>query len=243
MVAPASARAGSRDEVKIPQDVKNHLTVLHDGKGHVIVIKPKLRGDHHFYYGDGKKMYAQTVRSGSADRKRQKFSRSFWAPRSKRRWGYIYKEGDKWWITCDKRRTDLKLAGPRLIAKALSAKFYKSLWKRTPFALARDEMGIYYYIDRLQDEYGGKGYRLFVGPRGRMKKTRLVNIVRDSEGSIFATKKGALRLVLNKRDAAWIHRGKRTKLTYVPPRRNAYMIYVELGVYTGKRMGVPCDDL
>src|SRR5882672_1548654 len=34
---------------------------------------------------------------------------------------------------------------------------------RVPHLLARDDSGVYYYIDEIAELYGGKGYRVFVG--------------------------------------------------------------------------------
>ena len=71
----------------------------------------------------------------------------------------------------------------------------------------------------------------------------MTNVVSDSEGDIFSTKTGSLRLILNKNESTWIEGKKQRKLVLVPVEDNARMIYTELGVYTGERLGTPCDDL
>ena len=45
--------------------------------------------------------------------------------------------------------------------------------------------------------------------------------------------------------ATWAEKKKDLKLTLVPVdfNKNVAMIYNELGVYTGERLGTPCDDL
>ncbi|MCP4445538.1 MAG: hypothetical protein GY811_09380 [Myxococcales bacterium] len=54
-------------------------------------------------------------------------------------------------------------------------------WRRNEFALARDNRGIYYYVDRLSRRFRGKSFRVFKGPRGQLTETPLVDIVDDSD--------------------------------------------------------------
>jgi hypothetical protein len=123
-----------------------------------------------------------------------------------------------------------------------SVKREPASWTRESLLLARDSRGLYYYVDHLID--GGKGYRVFRGSRGGMKLTRLVNIVEDAQGKIFATKDGRLRLVVDasgKQTAKWISGKTTTELTIVPIGQSQTFIYNELGVYEGEWLGTPCD--
>ena len=103
-------------------------------------------------------------------------------------------------------------------------------------------------MDRLRDEHGGKGFRLFKGRKGKLKLQKMIDIVHDSEGDIFATRDGALRMILSQKKSTWVESDRKTKkeirtdLTVVPTHKNALMIYTELGVYN-ERFGTPCDDL
>ena len=149
----------------------------------------------------------------------------------------------KWHVQCGKRETELQRLGTKEADKVLStAVFKRRYWKRRAYALSRDDRGTYYYVDRLLPEFGGKGFRLFVGPRGSMSLLPMTNIVSDSEGDIFATKSGELRLILRRKDATWVKGKHRTRLTHVPVRKNVAMIYNDLGVYPGF-LGTPCDDM
>jgi len=116
-------------------------------------------------------------------------------------------------------------------------------WKREPYFLSRDSHGTYYYVDRYQREFGGKRYRVFVGRRGQLKITKLKRLVEDSEGTLFSTEKGDLRLVVNSgdRSAVWIRGRKETPLTPVKVRANLRLIYDELGVYYGDELGFVCE--
>ena len=49
--------------------------------------------------------------------------------------------------------------------------------------------GTYYYVDRARQPPGNYDFHLFRGPRGNMKTLPMTNIVSDSEGDIFATKR------------------------------------------------------
>jgi hypothetical protein len=70
-----------------------------------------------------------------------------------------------------------------------------------------------------------------------------LNIVEDSEGMVFSTPKGQLRLLLSAKDsqAVWIQGRKKVQLTTVPIRANRELIYSSLGVYDEERFGTPCE--
>lgn len=78
-----------------------------------------------------------------------------------------------------------------------------------------------------------------------MKQLPLKDIVDDSEGTIFATKDGTLRLISNagggKPVIKWVVGKKETLLTEVPVEDNVRMIYLDLGPYSGLPLGTPCD--
>ena len=89
-----------------------------------------------------------------------------------------------------------------------------------------------------------KNFRLCAGIKGAMKLQKMTNVVSDSEGDIFSTKTGSLRLVLDKHETIWVQSEKKTKLVFLDPvEDNHVMIYTDLGVYTGEPLGTPCDDL
>jgi hypothetical protein len=111
--------------------------------------------------------------------------------------------------------------------------------------LARDQKGIYYYVDALRES--DYGLRLYVGRQGAMKLLKLKELVSDSEGDIFFTARGKLRIdgdyYARSRRATWIRGKRREELLVLPPGQNLELIYKKLGVYKGVRFGTPCDDL
>ena len=72
---------------------------------------------------------------------------------------------------------------------------------------------------------------------------KMTNVVSDSQGDIFTTKKGELRLVLDRDHPSWFAGKNETALLNLPLEDNRIMIYTDLGVYAGQRLGTPCDDL
>ncbi len=224
---------------------RTKLKLVSDGKSHYIAFVP-FGSMEQVFYGDGKIFYQLRVHGGGSSGT-ESFDRNFWDPRIA--WGgtgFSFRDS-KYSVTCRPRETTLTLAGfdqeQAILGKAV---FHKPLWKRQAYALARDNLGTYFYVDKLREEEG-KNFRLFSGPKGAMKKLAMTNIVSDAGGDIFATKTGELRLVLNKGenkgDHLWVQGKKQNKLISLVIEDNAGVIYNELGVYAGQRLGTPCDDL
>ena len=88
-----------------------------------------------------------------------------------------------------------EISGDKAKAVLDKSQFLSPGLVRRPHLLARDDMGIYYYVDKLSERHGGKAFRVFVGKRGAMKQVPLVDIAMDSAGQVFSTKTGDLRLV------------------------------------------------
>lgn len=151
----------------------------------------------------------------------------------------------KWDLHCGDEVTTLNAVSTQERDAILRAATFEEepLWKRDPYFLSRDTRGIYYYVDKYKDEFGGKRYRVFVGRRGQLRLTKLKGVVEDSEGTLFSTDSGDLRLVVNSGDktAVWIHGRKSTPLASVSVDRNLKLIYEELGVYYGDETGFICQ--
>lgn len=249
-VAPAGA------ETKDPKppatdikDLKDQLLVLRDAKGGTYVVLPKTdKLDYRAWYGTGKILYEQIRNGSSSDG--DSWSIAIWAPRlaqlrpgsiDKRKDGTYFKECDGQddfvltEVTGDKAKAVLDkytFVGPGLV--------------RRPHLFARDDSGVYYYVDRLSDRHGGKNYRVFVGRKGGMKQLALTDIASDSAGQVFSTKTGDLRLVNTIGDASkvsstWVKGGKKTELIGLDLDVNSPIIFNELGIY--KFTGSICENL
>lgn len=229
--------------------VRADLEVYTDGQGHMIaLVEPdperKVPDDLRLFYGDGKTFHAQR-RFGGGRNGDESFDSTFWEPRVDSGWkaNFGYKDG-KYKVQCDDRTTELTVVPKEEAQKILDeATFLKTRWKRKAHALARDNSGTYYYVDRAREPEDSKDYRIFRGPKGGLKPLRMTNVVSDTEGDIFVTKAGRLRLVLDRRETVWLEGKRQTKLTPLDPGDNHVLIYSELGVYEGEPLGTPCDDL
>jgi hypothetical protein len=245
LIAPAATSLGDEAPKVIDiTPVKAQVHVVTDGKGHYIVINPAALSDEFFFYGDGKTMWSQ--RTGSGGRNGDAFSRSFWEPRARDGWqkAFDYSLDKKFSVQCGDRNTEMKPVSDAEKQKILDgAKFYAPRWRHQAYALARDNTGKYFYVDKLREPPDSKVFRVWSGMKGAMKLEKLTNIVNDSEGDIFATKTGSLRVVLDKHESMWSQGKKQLKLVVLPIEDNAALIYTDLGVYTGQPLGTPCDDL
>ena len=225
-------------------EVKDKLQILTDGKGHYVAVDPWGKLDKHLYYGDGKTFHALRVNSGGRQGK-EAWSRTFWEPRVDAPWkGGVGLHKEKYKVQCGDRATELLPLPAEEQAKMIeSAAFYGPLWKYRAYSLARDDKGTYYYVDKPREPANNKAFRLFAGKRGSLKPLPMTNIVSDSQGDIFTTKRGELRLVLDLKRPLWVARKKEIELVKLPIEDNHIMIYSELGVYAGQRLGTPCDDM
>lgn len=238
----ATTTPPAADKVDVT-DVLDKLQVLSDGHGHFLVVTPFGPHDH-TYYGDGKVFFALRVGSASSSA-RESFNFTFWEPRVKDRYqaSLQYQEG-AYKLQCSDRLTAMTPL-PKEESRALiaAASFYKPRWKHEAYALARDNRGTYYLVDHQREPEGNLVFRVFRGPRGKMKALKMTNVVSDSEGQIFATKSGDLRLVLDKKETSWVAGKANTKLVSLELFDNIILVYTDLGPYIGQRLGTPCDDL
>lgn len=152
--------------------------------------------------------------------------------------------GSKYRLWCSDTPDVLTVvAAPDVQAILKSARFRTSGAVHRPVALARDDAGIYYYVDRLRDDLGGEGYRVYVGKRGALKQMPLRDVATDSAGKVFATKKGELQLTIDTgaaSGAAWKSKGKSRTLKMLSLFKESYLIHRELGVYSA--FGAACDE-
>lgn len=243
--APAAPAVDPAEVIDVSA-ARSRMIVLHDGKQHYVTLVPFADGDDRdvIYYGDGK-VFHQLRYQGYGRGGREDWSYTFWEPRVDAGWkSSIEFRANKFHVQCDTRQTEL-VQLPAAEAKAMleAAQFLKPRWKRRAYALARDDRGRYYFVDRAREPENSQDFRLYIGPKGNLKPQKMVNVVSDSEGDIFSTRDGELRLVLSKGESVWIKKKQRTELVNVPVLDNHVMIYTDLGVYMGERLGTPCDDL
>jgi hypothetical protein len=243
---PAAAEPVPPDTVDISA-YKDKLAVLTDGKGHYVAVVPFSIGDSNddrAFYGDGKAFYALRRMSGGRQGDAA-FDSTFWEPRVERPYqASLGFKDKKYFVQCGERENEFKALEKADADKMIAgAQFFSPRWKRRAYSLARDNNGVYYYVDRAREPEGSKDFRVFRGPKGAVKELKMTNVVNDSEGDIFITKAGKLRLVMDKHETSWLQGGKTVKLIGLPVDDNRILIYSDLGAYVGQKLGTPCDDL
>jgi len=229
--------------------------VCTDGKDRYVVVAPHERQSVQLYYGKGGRLVQVApppwVLSGY-----NFFEPRFIAPTHNsnfrgldmRVYSDVELDAEKGTCTvrCGTRTTELKVLAPEEARKLLTAAtFEPNPQKWVPHMLLRDLKGRYYLVDRGFHPSEQKSFRVFIGPRGNLKQQQMVNVIADSKGELFSTKKGDLQLLLDREQPSmWIvNKKQKTELRPVPIAENLALIYNELGVYAGVRLGTPCDDL
>jgi len=147
-------------------------------------------------------------------------------------------------LTCGERETNWTLLPAEEAREVMvNAETEPAPFDREPYALARDRRGVYYYVDRGNTPDTRRDFHVYRGRRGQMEQLQMQDIVSDSEGEIFATASGSLRLLVdNDEGAHWIQNERPKDLRRVPIADNYKLIMEELGVYLGERFELPCDD-
>ncbi|MFN0245462.1 MAG: hypothetical protein ACKV2T_01055 [Kofleriaceae bacterium] len=243
-----------REPSPLPVDLnpnKEPVLVLKDANGgtYVIVGEPSSTAKKAFY-GTGKQLYEQISVGGS--RNGDAWEISTWSPRIPEiRPGGISRRRDGTYVrSCDGLDDAVlsEVVGDKAQAVIEKSQFLSPGLVRRPHLLARDDMGIYYYVDKLAERHGGKAFRVFVGKRGAMRQMPLVDIAMDSAGSVFSTKTGDLRLVDTheratgtKKTSMWVKGSKKTELFILDLDVNSVVIFKELGIY--KLVGGICDNV
>jgi hypothetical protein len=245
-----AAATAAADPTPKPVDVKAQKeppVVLQDPQGGVYVV---FRGDDAkvFYGPNTKAVYEQVIIGSSSGDGAWEFNT--WAPRvpDGAHLGSIEHKKDGSYKKDCRGKDDLVLteASPEKAKLVLDkTQFLTMAIIRVPHLLARDDSGVYYYVDRIAKVYGGKGYRVFVGRKGAMKQLPLTDVASDSAGDVFSTKSGDLRLVTNsdsnKQTMTWVKGEKRTELVFLDTDVNSVVIFKDLGLYTF--LGTLCDNV
>jgi len=223
-----------------------------DGKGFYVGVQPQKEKGERLFFGDGKKM--ARVRPSPwgiggdwffEPREYNPKNNSNFRGTDLRFYSHVNVDADEGTceLWCGARAIPLDPLDYEAVRKMLdSAELVDPPPIRRAYALARNRKGTYYFVD-TGEEPDSKKFRLYAGPKGALKEHEMVNIVSDSNGDIFSTKSGSLRLVLEKEESFWVRDGKSEQLLNVPLHENWGVIYNELGIYTGQPLGTPCDDL
>jgi hypothetical protein len=246
-VLVATAATVAAEPAPKPVDIKAQKAkpiVLADAQGGTYVV---FRGDDPklFFGPSAKAVYEQVIIGSSSSG--DDFDFTTWAPRLPGRYGGFGEKDKVYTRSCDGKDDAIltELTGDKARAILDKTAFLTMGTVHVAHLLARDDSGVYYYVDRFAKTYGGKGYRVFVGKKGAMKQMPLTDVASDSAGDVFSTKTGDLRLVRNsdsnKETMTWVRGEKRTELVFLDVDLNSAVIYKDLGIYTF--LGTLCDNV
>jgi hypothetical protein len=254
LLASAAADAGPAERKPIDASAASgKLDGFRDDLGNIYLLpRPgafpdKATEDQWVFFGDGKTEYRQRlVGSNNTDKVREWV---LWAPRVKGMdYALLERHDGKMLLKCrgeqgwNNARTLVALPADEVQSLLKRVKLMPMLWTREAHVLARDDDAVYYYVDKLMEEAGGNGYRLFVGQTGAMKEIAITNLAVDTAGEIFTTKIGTLKIAGKQVSAAWLKGGgKKLDLTLVDVEADRYLIYRGLGMYG--QLGLVCEDL
>lgn len=235
---------------------RDELLVFNDAAGNVYVVKPykaavrkpqtrPYERERLWFGAAGKPLYEQLVvnrsRNGAA------WTIGTWAPRipNIRPAQFQFRKDGSYVKLCgDQPEVVLtQLTGDKAKAVLDKTPIMTESLVRRPHKLARDDRGVYYYVDKLGQAYGSKGFRVWVGKKGSMKQLPLTDVASDTAGEVFSTKTGDLRLdnyaAVNK--VFWIRGEKKTELINLNVDANSDVIFSDLGIY--QFLGTLCDNM
>ncbi len=252
-----SVRAAKPDEtLVVDAAAREKMMLCTDGKSHYVIVGPHERVIHSVYYGDAKTLRFNLV---PGEPHGMLSGTNFLDPRffnktanpsfrgvDVRNYSEVEIDAEKQTcaVRCGARTVPLTFVPAEKAREIVKkATFYPNPQKYVPYGLARDDRGTYYYVDHGATEKTEKDFRLFAGQKGSVKSLKMTNVVSDSEGDIFSTPSGSLRLILEKNQSLWVEGDKRSELKLIPIESNLQLIYNDLGVYVGQKLGTPCDDL
>jgi hypothetical protein len=223
------------------------LLVLEDTVGGVYVVLPDGR-DTRVWYGTGKTLYEQ-MSEGGYSTNGPSWDATFWAPRipNIQPASIQLKEDGSYhkWCGSDSDTPLKPVTADRVKMLLDKSTIMSPIAIRIAYMLARDDSGIYYYVDKIRDKLGGQGYRVFVGKKGAMKQLPLSDLASDVAGDVFATKTGEVRFVRgvagDKSTAMWVQGSNKTQLSLLDIDASSRLIFKDLGIY--QFLGTLCDDI
>jgi hypothetical protein len=235
------------------KDIKDQLQLFKDADGGIYAVFYADGKDRRVFFGTGRdKILYDQILEGGGGRDGDAWNVSVAAPRAsypfmasigRRKDGTFFRACGGGSAVMDAELT--QITGDKATEILDKWKFLTTSMIRRSYFLARDDRGVYYYVDVLRPIYGGSGHRVFVGKKGALKQMALTDVTSDSAGDVFSTKTGDLRLVkTDTKDtptAQWIRGEKKSELIYLDLYMNQPLIFRDLGLY--KIPGTVCGNI
>jgi hypothetical protein len=248
--SPGGAAALPPNTADEPLDVaafRSKLRLARIGPGRFVAYLEATDIHNPVFAGDGKVFYAQRVFGGSSDKSAKTFDQSFWEPREKGpRSGFRYRPGELA-VSCGEKTVALTpVASAEAAAIVAGAKFFKPRWQRRVHALAHDDSGTYYVVDRAREPADSQDYRLYVGKKKKLEHLPLSDAIVDHRAASFVAVPGTLsfaREADGTQKTFWVRGEQRAPLTAMDVEMSARLVYTDLGVYAEQALGTLCDGV
>lgn len=234
--------AGKDEPLKLAADVLAALQLATDGKGHYVAFNPKARTSGAFLHGTKERMYEQRVHGASRNGDKS-FSFTFWEPRVQDGWRRSFGMRDgKFTLFCGDKRIQFEKIPEGEAKQVLAATaVFKHRWRRHAHAMARDNRGNYYYVDRANEPRGNNDFRLYVGTKGSLGYQPVNDAIVDDATDLFIATSGRLELSRDKLTSVWWVGDERHELKRLNLYQQGPDIYKSLGVYGDEKLATACD--
>jgi TolB-like protein len=225
------------------------LQLFTDGKGGYVAAQKTDALHGPVFWGDATRLYALS-RLGGGSSGGETWSFNFWDPRTNGGQAGSVEHGEAKTSYWCKDKEFVLTPVPEGQAKVFfsKAKLLAGRWRRSIVALARDDEGSYFLVDRPGEQRDSTDLRLYVGPKGKLGAVAVTGVDRDGDADFLQTAQGRLKLPhaseedKDKPKAEWIVSGNKRQLTLLNTWTSAPLIYGALGAYDRPvELGTPCD--
>jgi len=245
MLTVATAKEPPSPKPVDVSEVRDSLAVFELESGELFVAQLGNGFEYLFYGKAGQVLYRQDG-PGYSGTMGQQFEEFDVRLTDRRYGGYAFVLRDKqFWVQCGEQKLPLKRLELEASKKALEGtSFVEALWRRNAHFLARDDHGMYYFVDReLGDNPSMETYRVYMGWMGEVLQAPLKLIAKDAVGEVYGAPGSDQRLVVSAGSARFLDGEKARELVVLDVRADSEIIYGKKGIHAGKSHGTPCDHV
>ena len=239
----ATAKEPSSPKPVDVSEVRDSLAAFELESGELFVAQLG-QGFEYLFYGKAGQMLYRQEGPGYSGTSTDGFV-SFTVRRNDRRYaGYQFVLKDQnYSVHCGEQILPLKRLDPEAAKTALQdAKFVEAFWRRNAHFLARDDHGVYYFVDRaLGSDPPMESYRVYMGWVGEVLQAPLKLIAKDTNGEVYGVPGSDQRLVVSAGSARFLDGEKTRELVVLNVKVDSDIIYGKKGIHAGKPHGTPCD--
>lgn len=233
--------------IPVPLRLRAEMQVFGDGQGGFLALAAFGGPLAPVFFGNAGKLFRQEVLA-RREEGTTGYEVALWEPRVPGGRAQVYLKGGQAVVRCGERERELfpvaLREGRRLL---VAATYYAPPFVRRPVGLARDDEGDFFFLDAAREPSGrGPDYRLYAGPRGALFRLEIEALEREGDATVLLTAQGRLRLGQGGEASFpvdWLAGGGKRALATLELARHLPMIFGELGVYGGQRLGTVCDPV